>query len=111
MLAAVTHVGVLATITWDPFIRGIVILALFIILLPGSVYLLLATDTGARLGFLLAAAGLAGMIGLLSIFWIVLNSTADIGLPNGWVPLTIVTGNYASQITVKGVSNFPANNV
>jgi hypothetical protein len=111
MLTAVGHFGVMAAITWDPFVRGIVILALFIVLLPGSVYLLLSTNMGPRLGFLLAAAALAGMIGLLSIFWIVLNSTADIGLANGWVPLTIVTGNFQSQITVKGVANFPASNV
>jgi hypothetical protein len=111
MLAAVSHFGMLAAVTWDPFIRGIVILALFIVLLPGSVYLILSTDTGARLGFLLAAAGLAGMIGLLSIFWIVLNSTADIGLPNGWVPLAVVTGDYGSQVTVKGVKDLPVNNM
>ena len=103
-----THLGVLALISWDPFIRGIVILALFVVLLPGSVYLVLSTDIGARLGFLLAAAGLAGMIALLAIFWMVLNSTADIGRPNVWVPLAVVTGDYASQVTVDGVNDFPA---
>jgi hypothetical protein len=111
MFAALTHVGVVAAITWDPFIRGIVILAVFLVVLPGSVYLVLSTDLGARLGFLIAAAGLIGMIGLLSTFWIVLNSTADIGKPNSWVPLAVITGDYASQVTVKGVDDFPADSV
>src|SRR5450631_2290576 len=97
-------------ISWDPFIRGIVILALFIILLPGSVYLVLSTDTGARLGFLLAAAALSGMIALLSIFWVVLNSTADIGRANAWKPLEVVTGDYASQVTIKAVQDLPIAN-
>jgi lipoprotein signal peptidase len=111
VLGALSHAGVVAMISWDPFIRGIVILALFIILLPGSVYLVVATNTGARLGFLIGAAGLSGMIALLSIFWVVLNSTADIGRANAWKPLAIVTGNFADQVTVKGVQDFPADNL
>jgi hypothetical protein len=106
-----THVGALALISWDPFIRGVVILALFIVLLPGSVYLVLSTNTGARLGFLLGAAGLVGMIALLSIFWVVLNSTADIGRVNSWKPLEVITGDYASQVTIKGVQDFPSGNL
>jgi hypothetical protein len=35
----------------------------------GSVYLLLATNLGARLGFLVAAASLSGFLVLLSILW------------------------------------------
>ncbi|HEY2303624.1 MAG TPA: hypothetical protein VGH66_17105 [Acidimicrobiales bacterium] len=111
MLGGLSHFAVLAGITWDPFIRGVVILALFVVLLPGSVYLVLSTDTGARLGFLLAAAGLTGMIALLAIFWVVLNSTADIGRANSWVPVAVVTGDYATEITVNGVSDLPANHL
>jgi hypothetical protein len=111
VLPVLTHAGLLAGITWDPFIRGVVILALFIVLLIGSVYLLLSTNVGARLGFLLAAAGVSGMIALLAIFWIVLNSTADIGRANSWYPLAIVTGDFATQNTVKGVQDLPAANL
>ncbi len=102
------HTGVLAAITWDPFIRGVVILAIFIVLLPGSVYLVLSTDVGARLGFLLAAAGISGMIALLAILWVTLNSTADIGRANAWKPLAVVTGDFASQNTIRGVQDLPA---
>jgi len=102
------HVGTLGALTWDPFVRGVLILALFILLLPGSVYLLLATNTGIRLGFLVAGAGFVGLIALLSILWIVLGSTAAIGRPNSWKPLEVVTGDFASNVTVKGVRDLPA---
>jgi hypothetical protein len=111
VLPILTHAGTLAAITWDPFIRGVVILALFIVLLPGSVYLVLSTNTGARLGFLLAGAGLSGMVALLAILWVVLSSTADIGRANSWYPLAVVTGDFATQNTVKGVQDFPSGNL
>jgi hypothetical protein len=101
------HAGLLAGITWDPFIRGVVILAVFIIVLPGSVYLVLATNTGVRLGLLLAAAGVTGLMFMLAILWMVLSSTADVGRANSWKPLQVVTGDFKSQVTVKGVQDFP----
>ena len=36
----------------------------------GSVYLLLGTNLGARLGFLVAAAGLTGFLVLLTTLWL-----------------------------------------
>ena len=44
------------TISWDPTIRGYLVVATGVAVLCGSVYLLLATNTGVRLGFLIAAA-------------------------------------------------------
>jgi hypothetical protein len=109
---SLSHVSVLAaTFTWDPFIRGVVILLLFIVLLPGSVFLVLSTDVGGRLGFLLMAAGMTGMLCLLAVLWMPLASTADIGRPNSWHPLEIITGDYASQVTIKGAANLPIGNL
>jgi uncharacterized membrane protein YgcG len=99
------------TFTWDPFVRGVLILALFIVLLPGSVYLVLSTDVGARLGLLLMAAGLTGMLSLLALLWMPLASTADVGRPNSWHPLEVITGDYASQITIKGAASLPIDNL
>src|SRR5215469_2557831 len=96
---------------WDPFIRGILILIIFIVLLPGTVYLVLSTDVGARLGFLLMSAGMTGMLCLLSLLWMPLASTADIGRPNSWKPLEVITGDYASQVTVKGAKSLPIDNL
>jgi hypothetical protein len=59
----------LGALSWDPQIRGMLIVIAAIAILPGSVYLLLATNVGARLGFLLAVAGLSGWLMLLGITW------------------------------------------
>lgn len=97
--------------TWDPFMRGILITLLFVVLLPGSVLLVLSTDVGGRLGFLLMAAAMTGMMAMLALLWMPLSSTADIGRPNSWKPLQVLTGNYASQVIIKSASTLPVNNL
>jgi hypothetical protein len=111
MIGALTHLPLFAAITWDPFVRGIVILAIAIVLLPGSVYLVLATDVGARLGFLLIAAAISGMLFIFAILWPALSSTADIGRANAWKPVAVITGDFTDQVTVNGVKDFPVNHV
>jgi hypothetical protein len=59
----------LAAIAWDPEIRNILGLLTGLILLCGSVYLLLATNTGARLGLLITLAGLFGWMTIMGIIW------------------------------------------
>jgi hypothetical protein len=81
------------------------------VVFPGSVYLLLSTNTGVRMGLLLAAAGFTGLIAVLSIMWLVLNSTAAIGRPNSWRPLEVVSGDFAAQNTIKGVQGLPVANL
>jgi hypothetical protein len=109
---ALSHIGLLATaVTWDPYIRGVLIIVVFIVLLPGSVYLVLSTDVGARVGFLLIAAGMSGMLCMLALLWMPLGSTADIGRPNSWKPLEVITGDYASQITIKSAASLPVSNL
>ena len=51
---------IIAGLGWDPAIRGILSVLTGVVVLMGSVWLLLATNTGARLGMLLSLAGLAG---------------------------------------------------
>ncbi len=60
---------VLAGIAYDPEIRGVLITVFAVGFFCGSGYLLLATNMGSRLGFLVAAAGLLGWLMLLSLFW------------------------------------------
>ncbi|MET1049155.1 MAG: hypothetical protein ABWZ55_05955 [Acidimicrobiales bacterium] len=63
-------VGVLlAGISYDPEIRGVLVVTVAALILIGSVYLLLSTNVGARLGFQVAMAGLFGWLMLLSLFW------------------------------------------
>jgi hypothetical protein len=60
---------VLGAISWDPGFRGILVVTVGILVLMGSVYLLLATNTGARLGFLLALTALFGWMTIMGLTW------------------------------------------
>ena len=60
---------VLAGIAYDPEIRGVLVTVVSVVILCGSVYLLLSTNVGARLGFMVAMAGLFGWMTLLCVFW------------------------------------------
>jgi hypothetical protein len=62
---AVTFAG----IAWDPHIRGVLVVLVGVAVLCGSVYLLLGTNLGARLGLLVALAGLAGWMVILTLIW------------------------------------------
>lgn len=59
----------LAAIQFDPHIRGVLVVLVGVVVLFGSVYLLVATNTGVRTGFLIAAAGLTGWCFSMGIFW------------------------------------------
>jgi hypothetical protein len=62
--AEIAHPGI-----WNPTIIGYLTVACAIGLFCGSVYLLLATNLGGRLGFLVAFAGLMGFMVLLTTLW------------------------------------------
>lgn len=59
----------LAAISWEPQIRGALAVLIGFVVLCGSVYLLLATNSGARTGLLLAIAGLFGWLSIMGIIW------------------------------------------
>jgi hypothetical protein len=61
-------VSILA-IGWEPELRGILTVIIAVFALMGSVYLILGTNIGARLGFLVAFAGLAGWMFLMGAIW------------------------------------------
>jgi hypothetical protein len=56
-------------LNWEPQIRGILIIIIAVSVLCGSVYLILGTNLGARLGFLLSLSALAGWMMLMAIVW------------------------------------------
>lgn len=94
-----------AALQWDPTIRGAVIVLTAVLILCGSVYLLLATNSGARLGFLLAVAGLSGWMFLMSGIWMVFGIGLK-GRPNEWVTQEIITGP-VDQSTIERMIDFP----
>jgi len=55
---------------WYPTILGVLVVVSAIALFCGSIYLLLGTNLGARLGFLVAFTALMGFLLILSTLWI-----------------------------------------
>jgi hypothetical protein len=55
---------------WYPVILGFLVVAAAVGLFCGSVYLLLGTNLGARLGFLVSFTALAGFMVLLTTMWL-----------------------------------------
>src|SRR4051794_38158467 len=66
---------------FDPTIVGILVPIAGVFLFCGSVYLLLSTNLGARLGFLVAAAALSGFMVMLSTMW--LTTATPLNSPKG----------------------------
>ncbi len=56
-------------INWEPQLRGIIIIIISVGVLCGSIYLILGTNLGARLGFLLSLSALAGWMMLMGVVW------------------------------------------
>ena len=70
---------------WYPTILGILVVVFAVALFCGSLYVLLATNLGARLGFLVAFTALTGFMVVLTTLWM---STAS--------PLNTLKGRIAS---------------
>jgi len=62
-------IDVIAAINFRPEIAGILVVLVGVVVLLGSIYLLLATNTGVRLGFLLALAGFFGWMFIMGVTW------------------------------------------
>lgn len=100
------HALVLSALHWDPQIRGFLIIATGVLLLCGSVYLLLATNTGARVGFVITVAGLSGWMFVLAVVWTIYGIGMK-GNPPGWAIREIVTGDLTAHTTTASVRDFP----
>ncbi len=70
---------VLAGIGCDPQIRGILALGVGVVVLLGSMYLLLLTNVGTRLGFLIAATALWGWLFIMGVVWWLYGTVGMIG--------------------------------
>jgi hypothetical protein len=79
-------------ITWHPGLRGVLVVATGIVVLVGSIYAILATNLGGRLGFLVTVAGLAGWMALMGFVW----TMYGIGY-KGTAPHWVVEEVYSSE--------------
>ena len=77
-------VHVLAGIAWDPQIRGFLAVLVGVVVLLGSIYLLLLTNLGARLGFLLASAAFWGWLFLMGTIWWIYGNVGMLGEAPHW---------------------------
>jgi hypothetical protein len=91
---------------WYPTILGVLVVVCAIVLFCGSIYLLLATNLGARLGFLVAFTGLMGFMVILTSLWITTGSPLNTlkGRIPQWNVQQVVTDLDQAKITaVRGI--------
>jgi len=69
---------------WYPTILGVLVVVAAVALFMGTIYILLATNLGARLGFLVTVAGLSGFMVLLSLLW--LTNPSPVNTLKGRIP-------------------------
>lgn len=85
-------------ITWDPGLRGLLAALTGVVVLCGSVYLLLGTNLGSRLGFLVAVAGLAGWMVIMGLVWWVYG-IGYVGDAPSWQVREVVTSEEADDLS------------
>lgn len=66
---ATTLATTFGAIAWNPEIRNILSVAVGVVVLCGSVYLLVGTNVGLRSGLLVALAGLFGWMAAMGVIW------------------------------------------
>jgi hypothetical protein len=93
-------------VAWENEIRGVITVLIGFVVLCGSTYLLLGTNTGARLGFLIAFAGLFGWMFIMGAIWWIYG----IGLKGPeptWQPASPVTIVRDGDLVAAGLTNDP----
>ncbi len=85
-------VTIALTVTFDPTIRGILVVLVAFLVLCGSVYLVLWTNLGSRLGFLVAAAAFWGWMTIMGAAWWVYGIGYQ-GPAPAWVVEEVVTSS------------------
>ncbi len=89
---------ILGALEWNITTRGIIFPATMFIILCGATYVILATNVGNRLGFLLANAGFWAWMVLMTITWMVYGIGLK-GNPPSWRVSEVITevGNAQSD--------------
>ena len=80
----------LLAVTWEWELRGTLIVIIAVSVLCGSIYLILGTNLGARLGFLVAFAALAGWMFVMGAIWWSYGKGL-LGKDASWKPVAGVT--------------------
>ena len=59
----------LLAIGWEPELRGLLTVIIGVVVLMGSIYMIMATNMGSRLSFLVTLTGLMGWMALMGATW------------------------------------------
>lgn len=101
-------IELLGALTWAPGFKGLLTVAIGVAILCGSVALILGTNSGARLGFLIALTGLFGWFVVMGIVWAAYGIGYKGPAPT-WKLADTVQGTPAdSRIVVAGSLPLPA---
>jgi hypothetical protein len=91
---------------FDPEIRGILVVLTAVAILMGSVYLVLGTNLGARLGLLVSLAALFGWMTIMSSIWLVYGIGLK-GREPSWQPKDVIVGATFENATTPIVRSVP----
>lgn len=102
----------LLAINWEPELRGILVVIIGGVVWFGSIYLILGTNVGARLGFLLVLAGLTGWLTIMGFQWMIYGIGMQGPLPT-WVevPGRTVLSSPAALVQARVLDDFDATTV
>jgi hypothetical protein len=78
------------SLSWEPEIRGWIIVVISVAALMGSTYLLVGTNVGARLGFIISMAALSGWMMSMCIIWAIYGIGLKGPMPT-WKPAGPIT--------------------
>ncbi len=82
---------IIAGLAWDPEIRGFMAVLTGVVVLMGSIWLIVSTNSGPRLGTLITLAGFFGWMAIMaSVWWI--YGIGYAGDSPVWEPVEIVEG-------------------
>ncbi|MEA3018561.1 MAG: hypothetical protein QOI47_85 [Actinomycetota bacterium] len=92
-----THLLLAFNLDWNIELRGILVVALAVVVLPGSIYMILSTNLGTRLGFLVALAGVFGWITIMATIWTT-YAIGYVGTAPSWKVKEVVTSNSVNDL-------------
>jgi hypothetical protein len=91
--------AMIGAIAFDPTVRGILVVVVGTTVLMGSIFMILATNSGVRVGFLVATSAFFGWMFLMGSIWVIYGIGLK-GRDPAWMPTDI---NYSRTTDVPGI--------
>lgn len=91
--------AMIGAIAFDPTVRGILVVVVGTVVLMGSIFLILSTNSGVRVGFLVATSAFFSWMFLMGIIWVIYG-IGLIGRAPAWMPTDV---NFSRDTAVPGL--------